>query len=46
LLRWTPAGYDTSRRRPRGMTVDVLTPPAIVGALAAGYRPRWHPSAG
>jgi hypothetical protein len=44
LLRWTPGGYDTSKRRPRGTMVDVLTPPAIVGALAAGYRPRWHPS--
>jgi hypothetical protein len=44
LLRWTPEGYDTSKRRPRGM-VDVLTPPAIIGALAAGYRPHWHPTA-
>ena len=25
--------------------VDVLTPPAILAVLAAGYRPRWHPSA-
>jgi hypothetical protein len=24
---------------------DVLTPPGILAALAAGYRPRWHPSA-
>ena len=46
LLRWTPKGYDTSKRRPRGTMVDVLTPPAVIGALAAGYRPRWHPSAG
>ena len=45
LLRWTPKGYDTSKRRPRGTMVDVLTPPAVIGALAAGYRPRWHPSA-
>jgi hypothetical protein len=46
LLRWTPRGYDTRKRRPRGAaTIDVLTPPAIVGVLAAGYRPRWHPSA-
>jgi hypothetical protein len=45
LLRWTPKRYDTRKRRPRGTMVDVLTPPAIVGALAAGYRPRWHPSA-
>jgi hypothetical protein len=45
LLHWTPEGYDTGKRRPRGAMVDVLTPPAIIGALAAGYRPRWHPSA-
>jgi hypothetical protein len=45
LLRWTPAGYAGRRRRPRAGIVDVLTPPAIVAALAAGYRPRWHPSA-
>ena len=45
LLRWTPKGYDTGKRRPRGTTVDALTPPAIIGVLAAGYRPRWHPSA-
>ena len=45
LLRWTPEGYDTSKSRPRGTIVDVLTPPAIIGALAAGYRPRWHSSA-
>lgn len=45
LLRWTPTGYDASKQRLRGVTVDVLTPPAIIGALAAGYRPHWHPSA-
>jgi hypothetical protein len=45
LLRWTPAGYDARMRRPKKITVDVLTPPAILGVLAAGYRPQWHPSA-
>jgi hypothetical protein len=45
LLRWTPAGYDISKPRARGTTVDVLTPPVIMSALAAGYRPCWHPSA-
>src|SRR3954454_23554729 len=45
LLRWTPNGYDDSKQRPRDATADVLTPPAIIGALAAGYRPHWHPSA-
>jgi hypothetical protein len=46
LLAWTPAGYAGRRSRPRGVTVDVLTPPATLAALAAGYRPLWHPSAG
>ncbi|MGI8527102.1 MAG: hypothetical protein ACR2K5_13160 [Pseudolabrys sp.] len=46
LLRWTPSGYDGSRGRPRGVTVDVLTPPAIVAVLKGGYAPKWHPSAG
>jgi hypothetical protein len=45
LLHWTPQGYDTRQPRPRGITVDVLTPPAILAVLAAGYAPRWHPSA-
>jgi hypothetical protein len=45
LLHWTPDGYDARRKRPRRGLVDVLTPPAILGVLAAGYRPRWHPSA-
>jgi len=45
LLRWTPQGYDARKRRPRGVTVDVLTPPAVLGVLKAGYAPRWHPSA-
>ena len=31
--------------RARAASVDVLTPPAIVGVLSAGYEPRWHPSA-
>ena len=45
LLRWTPAGYAERRRRPHGFAAQVLTPPAILSALSAGYRPRWHPSA-
>jgi hypothetical protein len=45
LLRWTPTGYDARVLRPRGAIVDVLTPPAIVDVLSAGYEPRWHPSA-
>jgi hypothetical protein len=45
LLRWTPEGYDARKKRPRGVAVDVLTPPAILAVLSAGYQPRWHPSA-
>jgi hypothetical protein len=45
LLHWTPAGYDRRVSRPRKAAVDVLTPPAILAVLAAGYAPRWHPSA-
>jgi hypothetical protein len=45
LLQWTPEGYDVRRSRPRGVIVDVLTPPAIVAVLSAGYPPHWHPSA-
>ena len=45
LLRWTADGYDARLPRPRQLTVDVLTPPAVLGVLAAGYQPRWHPSA-
>lgn len=45
LLRWTPEGYAARRRRPHGAFVEVLTPPAVVAVLKAGYRPQWHPSA-
>jgi hypothetical protein len=45
LLHWTPRGYDTRKRRPRGLAVEVLTPPAVLAVLSAGYGPRWHPSA-
>jgi hypothetical protein len=44
LLRWSPNGYDAPRSRPRGIDVDVLTPPSILKVLAAGYAPFWHPS--
>jgi hypothetical protein len=44
LLRWTPRGYQGAKRRPRGIKADVLTPPAILAVLKAGYRPLWHPS--
>jgi hypothetical protein len=46
LLRWSHSGYDARRPRPRNTAADVLTPPAILHVLAAGYAPHWHPSAG
>jgi len=46
LLPWMPSGYGRARARPRGLHVDVITPPSIVAVLAGGYRPLWHPSAG
>lgn len=44
LLRWSESGYVETIARPRGIA-SVLTPPSIVAALKAGYRPHWHPSA-
>ena len=44
LLHWTASGYDGRKRLPRD-AVEVLTPPAILSVLAAGYQPHWHPSA-
>jgi len=43
LLPWSFAGYDAPMTTAR--TVDLLTPPAIVAAIRAGYRPWVHPSA-
>jgi hypothetical protein len=34
-------GYGAPEPRPARGAAPVLTPPAIVAALAAGYRPRW-----
>lgn len=45
LLHWSPTGYTRRLPRPRGGDVDVLTPPAIITLLAAGYQPRWHATA-
>lgn len=45
LLRWSPRGYKGAKPRPRGVTVDVLTPPSMLTVLKAGYHPQWHRSA-
>jgi len=44
-LLWSPAGYVAQLDRPSGMA-RVLTPPSSLAALACGYRPLWHGSAG
>ncbi|WP_029005948.1 hypothetical protein [Azorhizobium doebereinerae] len=46
LLRWSFSGWHAMAGGPGPQeTVQVLTPPAVLHALAAGYRPLWHPSA-
>ncbi len=46
LLRWTTSGYTEARPRPKGISVNMLTPPSIATVLSRGYLPRWHESAG
>ncbi len=43
VLRWTEDGYRTAERGLK--PVSILTPPSTLRALAAGYRPVFHPSA-
>src|SRR5207302_1707184 len=45
LWRWSPAGYADAGPRGRG-AATVLTPRSTVRAIAAGYVPERHPSAG
>jgi len=45
LRPWTFTGYGEPVVIPPDTAVDLLTPPASVAALRAGYRPRLHPSA-
>jgi hypothetical protein len=46
LLQWDFSGYRDVAGAASTGEVEVLTPPAIVAVLAAGYRPTWHASAG
>ncbi|MGI8665641.1 MAG: hypothetical protein ACR2N4_06390 [Jatrophihabitans sp.] len=46
LLPWSFAGYGQPVRVAGGTEVEVLTPPTLVAALAHGYLPMVHPSAG
>jgi hypothetical protein len=45
LLAWSLGGYRDRRKRLRGETVTVLTPPSTVATIRAGYLPEVHPSA-
>jgi hypothetical protein len=45
LLAWTAGGYAERIDRPRGATVEVLTPELTVRAIRGGYAPELHPSA-
>lgn len=42
---WGFAGYGPPVPIPEATTVELVTPPASCAALAAGYRPRLHPTA-
>ena len=42
---WTFTGYGPPTPLAPSMTVELLTPPASIAALRAGYRPLLHPSA-
>jgi hypothetical protein len=46
LLPWSLTGYTKPLSVDASATVEVLTPPKMLGALAHGYRPLVHPSAG
>jgi hypothetical protein len=45
LREWSFGGYTAPIPVPGPETVEVLTPPSSVAALAHGYRPLLHPSA-
>lgn len=44
VLPWSFAGYRAPVPLAAAAPVELLTPPAIVAAIAAGYRPLLHPS--
>jgi hypothetical protein len=45
FLPWSLTGYLAPVRLRPASTVELLTPPLTVAAIAAGYRPMLHPSA-
>jgi hypothetical protein len=46
LRGWSFDGYGPASPIAPATTVEVLTPPSTVAAIAAGYRPALHPTAG
>jgi len=44
-LEWHFDGYRSTTRPEGDAPLRLLTPPSTVAAIAAGYRPVWHPSA-
>lgn len=44
-LSWSFEGYTAGPRLSPNTEVELLTPAPMLAALAAGYQPRWHPSA-
>ena len=44
ILPWSFAGYGRAIAVPPATSLELLTPPATVSTLAAGYRPLLHPS--
>jgi hypothetical protein len=40
VIPWTAQGYGAAHRRPPDGSVEVITPPATLAALQAGYRPQ------
>lgn len=42
---WTFDGYASAGAIDPASSVELVTPPAVIAALRAGYRPLWHPSA-
>jgi len=46
LLPWSFDFYGAPVALPENARLTLLTPPSIVQALCAGYRPIWHESAG
>jgi hypothetical protein len=45
VFPWSFSGYGSPVRIPAGSTIELLTPPATVAAIVAGYSPGVHPSA-